>query len=199
MNIKNIFFDDKKIKKSDFYENKKAFQIEDIDINKILVSKIEPYDTTNALKYFIGYNNDVIRLLFVRLPQMTRYLKKFNENVTMSFRVNNKQPLEKYNKIWKKVEKLMRIDFENKPVYGDDNKYIKTKIKIYVGSMVANFHNKKIPKEKAPCKCLLIMQSFLEECKYVQEKIKIENYTDDDLKSDSDSNEKQYVTDSNNE
>ena len=199
MNIKNIFFDDKKIKESDFYENKKAFQIEDIDINKILVSKIEPYDTTNALKYFIGYNNDVIRLLFVRLPQMTRYLKKFNENVTMSFRVNNKQPLEKYNKIWKKVEELMKIDFENKPVYGDDNKYIKTKIKIYVGSMVANFHNKKIPKEKAPCKCLLIMQSFLEECKYVQEKIKIENYTDDDLKSDSDSNEKQYVTDSNNE
>ena len=43
------------------------------------------------------------------------------------------------------------------------------------------------------------MQSFLEECKYVQEKIKIENYTDDDLKSDSDSNEKQYDTDSNNE
>ena len=199
MNIKNIFFDDKKIKESDFYENKKAFQIEDIDINKILVSKIEPYDTTNALKYFIGYNNDVIRLLFVRLPQMTLYLKKFNENVTMSFRVNNKQPLEKCNKIWKKVEKLMKTDFENKPVYGDDNKYIKTKIKIYVGSMVANFHNKKIPKEKAPCKCLLIMQSFLEECKYVQEKIKIENYTDDDLKSDSDSNEKQYVTDSNNE
>ena len=199
MNIKNIFFDDKKIKESDFYENKKAFQIEDIDINKILVSKIEPYDTTNALKYFIGYNNDVIRLLFVRLPQMTLYLKKFNENVTMSFRVNNNQPLEKYNKIWKKVEKLMKTDFENKPVYGDDNKYIKTKIKIYVGSMVANFHNKKIPKEKAPCKCLLIMQSFLEECKYVQEKIKIENYTDDDLKSDSDSNEKQYVTDSNNE
>ena len=199
MNIKNIFFDDKKIKESDFYENKKAFQIEDIDINKILVSKIEPYDTTNALKYFIGYNNDVIRLLFVRLPQMTLYLKKFNENVTMSFRVNNKQPLEKCNKIWKKVEKLMKTDFENKPVYGDDNKYIKTKIKIYVGSMVANFHNKKIPKEKAPCKCLLIMQSSLEECKYVQEKIKIENYTDDDLKSDSDSNEKQYVTDSNNE
>ena len=157
MNIKNIFFDDKKIKESDFYENKKAFQIEDIDINKILVSKIEPYDTTNALKYFIGYNNDVVRLLFVRLPQMTGYLKKFNENVTMSFRVNNKQPLEKYNKIWKKVEKLMKIDFENKPVYGDDNKYIKTKIKIYVGSMVANFHNKKIPKEKAPCKCLLIL------------------------------------------
>ena len=32
-------------------------------------------------------------------------------------------------------------------------------------------------------------QTFLDDCKYVQEKIKIENYIDDDLKSHSDSNE----------
>ena len=88
---------------------------------------------------------------------MTGYFKKFNKNVAMSFRVNNKQLLEKYSKIWEKVEKLMRIDFESKPVYGDDDKYIKTKIKIYAGSMVTNFHNKKIPEEKAPCKCLSII------------------------------------------
>ena len=73
---------------------------------------------------------------------MTCYFKKFNENVTMSFRVNNKQLLKNYNKIWEKSEKLMKIDFESKPVYGDDDKYIKTKIKIYVGSMVTNFHKK---------------------------------------------------------
>ena len=95
MNTKNIYFENKKIRKSDFYTNKKAFQIDDIDVNKILVSKIEPYGTKNALKYFIGYNDDVIRPLFVRLPQMTGYLKKFNENVAMSFRVNKKQLLEK--------------------------------------------------------------------------------------------------------
>ena len=51
----------------------------------------------------------------------------------------------------------MRIDFESKPVYGDNDKYIKTKIKIYPSSMVTNFHNKKIPKEKASCKCLSII------------------------------------------
>ena len=51
----------------------------------------------------------------------------------------------------------MRIDFESKPVYSDDNKYIKTNIKIYAGSMVSDFQNKKIPKEKAPYKCLLII------------------------------------------
>ena len=81
---------------------------------------------------------------------MTGYARKFDENVTMSFRVNNKQLLKHYNKIWEKIEKLMRTDFESKFVYGDGDKYIKTKIKIYAGSMITNFHNKKMPKEKAP-------------------------------------------------
>ena len=74
---------------------------------------------------------------------MTGYAKKFNENATMSFRANNKQFLKNSNKIWEKVEKLIKINFESKPVYGDDDKYIKTKIKIYAGSMITNFHNKK--------------------------------------------------------
>ena len=47
MSGKNINFDDKKIKKSEFYKNKKLKSIEDIDINKILVSKKEPYGTKN--------------------------------------------------------------------------------------------------------------------------------------------------------
>ena len=146
MSRKNINFDDKKIKKSELYKNKKVFQINDIDVNKILVSKKEPYGTKKALKYFIGYNdNDVIRPLCLRLPQMTGYAKKFNEIVTMSFRANNKQLLKNYNKIWEKVEKLMRIDFESKPVSGDDDKYIKTNIKICAGSMITNFHNQNIP------------------------------------------------------
>ena len=90
MNGKDINFDDKKIKKIEFYKSRKVFQIDDTDVNKILVSKKEPYGTKNALKYFIRYNdNDVIRPLCLRLPQMTGYARKFDENVTMSFRVNN--------------------------------------------------------------------------------------------------------------
>ena len=74
-----------KIKKSDFYKIKKVFQIDDVDFNKILVSKKEPYGPKNSLKYFIGYNdNDVIRPLCVRLPQMTGYDRKFNDNAKMS-------------------------------------------------------------------------------------------------------------------
>ena len=48
-----INFDDKKNKKSDFYKSKKAFQLADIDLNEILVSKNESYGKYNLLKYFI--------------------------------------------------------------------------------------------------------------------------------------------------
>ena len=88
---------------------------------------------------------------------MTGYFRKCNENSTMSFRVKDKQLLKNYNKIWEKIEKLMKIDFESKPVYGDDDKYIKTKIKTYEKNIITNFHNKKMPKEKASCKCLSII------------------------------------------
>ena len=46
-----------------------------------------------------------------------------------------------------KNEKLMKIDFESRLVYGDNDKYIKTKIKRYEKSIIANFHDKKTPKE----------------------------------------------------
>ena len=194
MSGKNVNFDDKKIKKSTFYKNKTINNIEDIDVNNMLVSKKEPYGNKNSFKYFIGYNdNDIIRPICIRLPQMTGYARKFDENPTL--RVKDKKLLKKYIKIWETTEGLMKINFESTPVYGDDDKYIKTKIKTYTGSLITNLHNKKVPKEKAPCKCLLIImidsvikaskkyypQTFLEECKYMQEKIKIENYINEDL------------------
>ena len=158
MRGKNINFNDEKIKKSYFYKNEKRFQIDDVNVNKILVSKKEPYGTKNALKYFIGYNdNDVIRPICLRLPKMIDYTRKFKGNTTMFLRVNNKQLLKNYNKIWEKTKKLISIDFESKPVYSNNDKYIKTKIKIYPGSVITNFHNKKVPKEKTPCKCLSII------------------------------------------
>ena len=206
MSGKNINFDDKKIKKSIFYKNKRIYSTDDIDVNNILVSKKEPYSTKNSLKYFIRYNdNDNIRPLCIRFPQMAGYARKFDENGTLSFIVKNKQLLRSYTKIWETIEKLIKINFESNPIYGDDVKYIRTKIKTYAGNIITNFHNKKMPKEKAPCKCLSITmidsvikpnkkyypQTLLEECKYTQEKIKIENYINEDLEdseSDSDSN-----------
>ena len=99
-----------KNQKSDFYKIKKVKSIDDIDVDKILVSKKEPYRTKNSFKYFTGYNDsDVIKLLCIRLPQITVYARKFDENAAMSFRVNDKQLLKNYNKIWEKIEKLLKI------------------------------------------------------------------------------------------
>ena len=83
----------KEFLKSDFYKNKKITKIDDVDVNKVLVSKKELYGTKKLLKHFIGHNDDVIRPLCVRLPQMMGYARTFDENSTMSVRVNNKQLL----------------------------------------------------------------------------------------------------------
>ena len=138
---------------------------------------------------------------------MTGYARKFNEHSIMSFIVKDKKLLKKYSKIWETIEGLMKITFESKPIYGEDVKYIKTKINTYAGNTITNFHNKKMPKEKAPRKCLSIIiidsiikenkkyypQTLLEECKYKQEKIKIENYINEDLE------DSEYDSDTNNE
>ena len=81
MSGKTIIFDDEMIKKSNFYGNKRPFIIDDIDVNKILISEKEPYGKKGSLKYFIGYSdNDVIRPLFIKFPQMIGSVKHFDGN-----------------------------------------------------------------------------------------------------------------------
>ena len=91
---------------------KKIFNKDDIDVNKTLISKKEQYDKYNSSKYFIGYNdNDVNRPLYLELSKITGYINKFEKNkITMSLMVKDKQLLENYNKIWKKIEKLINYE-----------------------------------------------------------------------------------------
>ena len=42
-----------------------------------------------------------------KLPQMIGYVRKFDGNATMSFKISDKQLLTKYNQIWKKVKSLL--------------------------------------------------------------------------------------------
>ena len=110
MSGNSINFVNKKIKKSDFYNNKNKtiFNIDDIDVNKIIVSKKEQFGKYNSCKYFLGYNdNDVI--LYMGLSQMTGYINEFDEDknksknkITMSLKVREKKLLKNYNKIWGK-------------------------------------------------------------------------------------------------
>ena len=98
----------------------------------MLVSEKESNDTKDSLKYFIGYNDDdVIRPLCIKLPQMIGYVKNFNSNKTMSFKTGDNNLLKKYNKIWEKISNLMNIKFDSEPAYDDNDKYIKKEIKMY--------------------------------------------------------------------
>ena len=91
MSGKNIIFNDKNINKSSLYKNKNLSKIDDIDVNKIIVSKTESYDTKNSLTYFFGCNDgDVIRPLCTKLPQISGYVKCFQSNKTMSFKIIDK-------------------------------------------------------------------------------------------------------------
>ena len=80
---------------------------------------------------------------------MTGYIRKFDGNTTMSFKISDKQLLKKYNQIWKRIEKLLEIKSDNKPVYGDDKKYIKAEIKAYRDRIITNFQGKKNVKRKS--------------------------------------------------
>ena len=126
---------------------------------------------------------------------MIGYVKIFDSNKTMFFKASDNKLLKKYNKIWGKISNLMNIEFDSEPVYGDNDTYIKTKIKMYEDRVNTNFQSEKVPKENASYKCFsLIMldsvirvnkkyypQLLLEECKYVIRKNKMENLINDDL------------------
>ena len=206
MNGKNIILRDKKINKIVFYKNKKVFNIHDIDVNITLVSKEESYGTKNSFKYFIYFIDIIIRPLGIKLPQMIGYVKTFDSNKTMSFKVDDNKLLKKHNRIWEIIRNLLNIEFDSEPVCGDNgdnDKYIKRKIKMYEDRVNTNFQGKKVRQEDASCKCLSLIvlhsvirvikkyypQIPLEECKYVIRKNKMENLINDDLDLNSSDNE----------
>ena len=49
-----------------------------------------------------------------------------------------------------KIKKLLKIEFDSKPIYDGNDKYIKAEIKIYAGNIHKNFQGKTMPKEKEP-------------------------------------------------
>ena len=51
----------------------------------------------------------------------------------------------------------MNIEFDSEPVYGDNDKYINTKITMYEDRVNTNFQGKKVPKENASYNCLSLI------------------------------------------
>ena len=192
MSEKTINFGDKKINKKDFYNNKKQFNIEDIDINKMLISKPETYEN-NMRKYTVGYNDNTISPLQLFLPKMTGYLNDFKDGARkMSFFTTNNYFLERYTAIWEKISALVNKKFDSDYIY--NNKYINTKIRSYNNDIITNFRNfdnknNKLPEKNKPYKCVSLIsldsiikfnekyypQTLLQECVYKLINKKVEN------------------------
>ena len=211
MSEKTIHFGDKKIIKKYFYNNKKQLNIEDIDINKILISKPETYENSMR-KYIIGYNDNTISPLQLFLPKLIGYLKFFNDGARkMSFFTDNNEFLERYTAIWEKISDLVNKKFDSDPIY--INKYINTKIRSYNNDIKTNFRNidnknDKLPEQNKLYKCVSLIsldsiikinkkyypQTLSQECVYKLINKKVENIiTNINLDSSSESdNELDY-------
>ena len=73
---------------------------------------------------------------------MIGYVKHFDSDKTMSFKVSDNKLLKMYSKIWEKISNLMNIEFDSKPVYGDNDK-----LKMYEDRVNTNFQGKKCLKK----------------------------------------------------
>ena len=130
MNSQKIKFGDKDVDKKEFYSSKRAILLSSVDLSKIVPSsKWKINDTT--CKYLCGYlDEDIVRPLCVILPQMSGYIKYFDDGAkNMSFMTVDKKIYSKYDEIWDVVKKLLKLKFSVNPIR--DGKYALAKLKIF--------------------------------------------------------------------
>ena len=147
------------------------------------------------LNYFIGYNyEDKIRPLYIILPQMSGYIKYFeNGSKNMSFKIEDEDVHLKYNEIWNKIKSILNVKLRSQPIY--DEKYIKTKVKPFNSLINTLFSGDEIPKEKIHYVCIPAVcidsilrvdkknypQVYLEQCKYKIKKRELVSLIDDEV------------------
>ena len=80
-----------------FHASKQPIALNLVDIDKIVTSdKFKPSDTGS--KYFIGYKDDIIRVLCIVLPQIGGYIKYFDTSgKNMSFKIEDDNVMVKYD------------------------------------------------------------------------------------------------------
>ena len=187
--------------------------LDSVGLSKIVVSsRWKLNDTT--YKYFCGYlNNDVIKPLCVVLPQMSGYIKYFDNNgKNMSFVTDYKEVYEKYNEIWNVVKRFLKLEFTASPIR--DDKYILAKLKIFFKKILTTFNNNNIiPIEKNHYICIAAIdidsvlkidkkaypQAYLEECKYKLKKRKLVSFIDSEIIDDDSDEDNGYDSDNEND
>ena len=84
---------------------------------------------------------------------MNGYIKYFENNgKNMSFLIKNSEVSEKYADIWNVIKNKLNIKFHSQPIF--ENKYLKTKVREFEGSIKTNFLGNNIPKENTYYTCI---------------------------------------------
>ena len=84
--------------RSAFQKITTSININEIEINKIVLFNITSYGNKGSFKYYIGYKDadGILSPLNIRLPQLTGYVKHFNdENKVVNFSVVDKKIVKK--------------------------------------------------------------------------------------------------------
>ena len=90
MRKQTLKFSDIAVNKKEFYASKQAIPLDSVNTNNIVVSYRIRHNHDDGSKYFIGYSDDddVIKPLCIILPQMSRYIKYFDDGgKNMSFKI----------------------------------------------------------------------------------------------------------------
>ena len=210
ISLQKIKFGDKEVNKKEFYSSKEAIFLDSVDLSKIIVSSKWKISDTKY-KYFCKYiNNGIIQPLCVILPQMSGYIKYFDDGgKNMSFVTDDKGVYQKYKEIWEVVRKLLKLKFTVSPVR--DDKYVIAKLKIFKNINITTFTNNVIPEENSHYTCISAIdidsvlkidkkayrQAYLEQCKYRLKKRKRSRYIDNleiiDYDNENDSDSDNYV------
>ena len=113
MDKKIVKFDDTEIEEYQFHQYKSPISINNIDINKILVSKKFPFGK-QVLKYFIGYkNNKEIRPLCIFFPEMSMYKRCSDKTKRIYFMIKGEKKIDKYMTVWEEISnKIKKINNE---------------------------------------------------------------------------------------
>ena len=123
MSKQTLKFNDIVVNKNDYYSSRKAIPFNSVNTNNIVVSYRVKHNE-DSYKYFIGYSHDdVIRSLCIILPQMSGYIKYFdNGGKNIAFEIAEESVYLKYVKIWNKIKSVLNVKFHSQPIY--DDKYI---------------------------------------------------------------------------
>ena len=199
MGVEILKFNNFIMDKKTFHKLKKPIDLLSVNIDQIVV--FDKFKNNNeGFKYFIGYWNELVVPLCIILPQMSGYIKYFeNGSKKMSFLIKDDEVWEKYNKIWDVIKNKLNINFHSEPVY--EYKYLKAKVREFDGVIKTNFLGNDMPKENMHYTCIACItidsvmnfdkknnpQVYLEECKYRIKKTQIPKFIKTELKSDSDS------------